>query len=80
MTAAKVNRKTRRGVFGFLGKETAQRVAGDELNVALDRLAQAMLENSLTCARVRRRQSSGSLKLVSVPPEEGPTSRRPTDE
>lgn len=37
------------------------------LDIALTRLAQAMDSNSEASAGVRRRQSSGSLKLVSLP-------------
>ena len=38
------------------------------LDIALQRLADATRANAEVCDKVRRRQSSGALKLVSVPP------------
>lgn len=46
----------------------AQATADDELDLALQRLAEATRDNEVVCTKVRRRQSSGSLKLVSTPP------------
>lgn len=47
-----------------------EEVADQQLDEALQRLAEATDVNAEMCARVRRRQSSGQLKLVSVPPAE----------
>jgi hypothetical protein len=61
-------RELRRGVFGLRKKiKGEEQVAQAELDDALDKLSAALLENTVTCARVRRRQSSGSIKIVAVP-------------
>ena len=60
--------EVRRGVFGLRRKIRGEDdVAQSELDDALAKLEAAMLENAITCARVRRRQSSGSIKIVAVP-------------
>lgn len=41
--------------------------ADKELDIALARLSRALDENAVATAAVRRRQSSGSLKIVSLP-------------
>ena len=46
----------------------AQATADDELDIALQRLTEATKQNEDVCRKVRRRQSSGALKLVTVPP------------
>ena len=49
-------------------KKPLDEVAEQQLDAALERLAQSMTDNNEVCARVRARQNSGSLKLVSIPP------------
>lgn len=46
----------------------AQATADDELDIAIRLLAEATKQNEDVCRKVRRRQSSGTLKLVSVMP------------
>lgn len=46
----------------------AQVTADDELDLALQRLTEATKQNEDACREVRRRQSSGSLRIVSTPP------------
>lgn len=54
----------------------SDRAAADEeadakLDDALQRLADATQANTEVCKKVRRRQSSGALKVVNVEPPEG---------
>ena len=48
-------------------KRREDEAADHALDEALTRLSQALNDNSAASERVRRRQSSGSLKLVSLP-------------
>jgi len=43
-------------------------VADQALDEALERLAHSLQQNVEVCAKVRRRQSSGSIRIVTVPP------------
>ena len=45
-----------------------QAAAESAFDIALERLAEATSANEEVCTKVRRRQSSGTLKLVTVPP------------
>jgi hypothetical protein len=47
-----------------------QEEADQKLDDALVRLTESIQANERVCEKVRRRQSSGRLKLVSVPPVE----------
>lgn len=54
----------------FHSRKPVEEVVDLKLDEALQRLAEATKINTEMCERVRRRQSSGRLKLVSVPPAE----------
>lgn len=51
-------------------RKPIEEVADQQLDEALHRLFEATEANTEMCERVRRRQSSGQLKLVSFPPAE----------
>lgn len=57
-----------RPLFKF--RKPVEEVADQKLDEALQRLAEATKVNTEMCERVKRRQSSGRLKLVSLPPAE----------
>ena len=68
MASEAQSKEARRGVFGLRRKiRGEEEVADAELDEAVEKLESAMLENAVACARVRRRQSSGSIKIVAVP-------------
>lgn len=56
-----------RGLLGGRRRAERNEEADKELDVALDRLSVALADNEGAVAAVRRRQSSGSLKIVSLP-------------
>lgn len=50
-------------------RKPSEEVAEDMLDIALERLTQSMQDNHEVCTKLRRRQSSGSLRLMlTVPP------------
>lgn len=51
-------------------EQLSEEVVDEALDDALKNLAEATRENIAACAQVRKRQSSGKLKLVSLPPGE----------
>jgi hypothetical protein len=51
-------------------RKPIEEVADQQLDEALQRLSEATDANAEMCEKVRRRQSSGRLKLVSLPPAE----------
>jgi hypothetical protein len=53
-------------------RPTIEELPDTDLDAALESLAVATKENEKTVASVRKRQSSGRLKLVSVAPEGNP--------
>lgn len=52
----------------FHSRKPIEEVADQKLDEALQRLADATKVNTEMCEKVRRRQSSGRLKLISMPP------------
>lgn len=53
-------------------RKPQEEVADDMLDIALERLTQSLQGQQAVCEKIRRRQSSGSMRLVlTVPPPSG---------
>ncbi len=62
--------ETRESMFKGLWpakRKPLDEMAEQQLDAALERLSHSLAEHSGVCREVRRRQSSGSLRIVSIP-------------